>query len=190
VVGLVLVCASVLVGARLLASADDTVPVLATRGALAAGQRVGADDLRVVRVRFADAGEADRYLRSDTDLAGSVLRRPLGPGELVPRAALAAGASSRLAELPLSVDRGRVPASVAAGSVVDVWVGPADGSGSHRGRLLVAGVPVLATSAQDSFGAGGARQVVVGVPAADHGRLAGVIGRLSQDAPVLLVRRR
>ena len=53
-IGVVLVAASVVVGARVLAAADDTVQVWAAAADLGAGQRVDADDLVAQRVRFAD----------------------------------------------------------------------------------------------------------------------------------------
>src|SRR3954447_17822468 len=88
-VGLVLVCLSVLLGARLFATADDTVAVLAARNPLVAGQQVSAADLTTVRVRFGSAQAADLYLPADAALPeGTVLRRDVGAGELLPRAGL------------------------------------------------------------------------------------------------------
>jgi len=55
----VLVAASVVVGARVLAAADDTVQVWAAARDLGAGQRVEADDLVAQRVRFAVDPEPD-----------------------------------------------------------------------------------------------------------------------------------
>jgi Flp pilus assembly protein CpaB len=189
-VGLALVCLSVLVGVRVLAEADDTVPVLAAGAALAAGQPVTAEDLVTVRLRFDAAAEADRYLAGDTELQdGSVLLRPVGAGELVPRAALSGPGETALVELPLAVDPGRVPSGVRAGSTVDVWVGE-PGAGKHAGEaeLLLAEVPVLAASRPAAAGPSGLRQVVVGVPVRDDAGLARVVARLG-DESLLIVRR-
>lgn len=186
VVGLALVCISVLVGARVLAASDDTVAVLAARDSLVAGQRLDADDLTQVRLRFASDEDADRYLAAGEQLAeGAVLLRPIGPGELVPRAALSTEPDG-LVEVPLSVDPGRVPASVRAGSVVDVWVA-GDGEGSRRSERLLSEVSVLSVSRAGGLGAGGLRQVVVGVPSDDESAVDQVVGRL--DGSLVVVRR-
>src|SRR5687768_2156746 len=81
-VGLALVCLSVLVGARVLASADDTVAVYAARESLVAGQRVTAEELTEVQLRFTSEEDADRYLAAGDELPkDAVLLRPVGPGE-------------------------------------------------------------------------------------------------------------
>lgn len=188
-VGVLLVAGSVLLGARVLAGADDTVAVLAARGPLVAGQPLEPDDLAAVRMRFGSDADADRYLPGDTSLPdGVVLLRPVGAGELVPRAALDAAGAEPLAELPLSVDPGRVPTGVRAGSVVDVWVAPAADSGAGPERLLEE-APVLATSRAAATGPGGLRQVVVGVPADDEPQLTRVVARLGGDAALVVVGR-
>ena len=190
-VGLALVCGSVLLGARVMAGADDTVAVLAARAPLAAGQQVTAEDLAAVRLRFTSAADADRYLGADTDLGdGSVLVRAVGAGELVPRAAVVPEAERALVELPISLDPGRVPAAVRTGSTVDVWVSSGHGENkpSALAEQLLSGVPVLSASRPVSAGPGGLRQVVVGVSAADESKLARVVSRLADDS-LLLVRR-
>ena len=58
VVGVLLVCGSVLLGARLLSASDDTTAVWATRGPVAAGARLDQGDLTVARVRFGTAEES------------------------------------------------------------------------------------------------------------------------------------
>lgn len=192
-VGLLLVCVSVLVGARVLATADDTVAVLAARDALVAGQRLDADDLAEVRLRFASEEDADRYLAAADELPiGAVLLRPVGPGELVPRTAVATDRAG-LVELPLSVDPGRVPASVRAGSVVDVWVTTGVGeSGAGTGEevrteRLLKQVPVLSVSRAGGLGSGGLRQVVVGVPGDEESMVAEAVAGL--DGSLVVVRR-
>ncbi len=184
--GLVLVCVSVLVGARVLASADDSVAVLAAGDELVAGQRIGDDDLTEVRLRFTSEEDADRYLGAGEQLPrGAVLLRPIGAGELVPRAALSTEAEG-LVEVPLSLDPGRVPTSVRPGSVVDVWVTP-DGDGGRRSEQLLSEVPVLSVSRAGGLGSGGLRQVVVGIPSGDESEVDDVIGRL--NGSLVVVRR-
>jgi hypothetical protein len=192
--GLALVCLSVLVGARVLQHADDTVPVLAARDALAAGMPVRADDLMTVRVRFGSAADADRYLSGAADLTdGAVLLRPVGPGELVPRAALGPAGGQLAVELPLAVDPGRVPSGVHVGSLVDVWVtasgddGRSAGTTTHTERLLT-GVSVLSTTSSSVVGPSGVRQVVVAVPAPDQRHLSRIVSRVGSGGLFLVGR--
>jgi hypothetical protein len=87
----------------------------------------------------------------------------VGAGELLPTGALGA-ADDGLLTVPLSVPSGAVPPSLEPGAVVDVWVASGD-----RGE---AAVPVLddvvvreVPTVDELMGAGGDRQVIVGVPA-------------------------
>lgn len=193
-IGLALVCASVLLGARLLGRADDTVAVLAAPTSLSAGQRVTPEGLSSVQVRFTSAQDADRYLAAVDGLPadGAVLARDVGAGELLPRAALSSATRSALVELPLAVDSANVPASVAVGSHVDVWVTSSSAedqpqAGVGEARRVLADVPVITDSSLGAAGAGGTRQVVVGVQRAEQDQLPEVVGALA-DASVLLVR--
>lgn len=168
VAGVLIVALSVLGGARLLATADDTVAVWAVTRDLPVGATVGADALERRRVRFADAADADRYLGADQRLpSGATLVRAVGAGELLPRAALGHDDASRLVEVPLSVAPDDLPATVHRGAVVDVWSVPdASGSGSRGptrlvlGDVLVLDVPTLG----DSLAPEATRQVIIGVP--------------------------
>jgi hypothetical protein len=182
VVGVLLVCASVLLGARLLSTGDDTVPVWATTGPVAAGAPLSPDDLRTVRVRFAAEADARRYLAADVPLGeGLVAARDLGEGELVPADAVEPEAEA-LRELPLTVPAGAVPPGARVGSRVDVWAVPRQGGGGDtttaRGRLLLEDVPVLAVGGGGVGGPEALRQVVVGVDAGtDVGTVVDALGR-------------
>lgn len=196
-VGVLLLCGSVLLGARVLASADDTVAVWGTRSSLVRGQGVTTDDLVPVRVRFADADAADRYVSAADSLPdGTSLSRDVGAGELLAREALTRDAAEQLVEVPLAVEATGIPASVGIGSRVDVWVTPADGAraagaaGADAERVL-RDVPVLADggSAASTTGFGGElRPVVVGVAPAAQDDLPRVLARLTTGT-VVLVRR-
>jgi hypothetical protein len=181
-IGLALVCLSVLAGARVLATSDDTVAVLAAGEDLVAGQRLEPGDLTEVRLRFTAEEDADRYLAAGEQLApDAVLLRPVTAGELIPRAALSTE-SDGLVEVPMSVDPGRVPSSVRPGSVVDVWV-----SGGRRAEQLLSAVPVLSVSRAGGLGTGGLRQVVVGIPVGDEAEVTRLVGRL--DGSLVVLRR-
>jgi flagella basal body P-ring formation protein FlgA len=64
-----IVLASVLIGARVVAAADDSVPVYAAAGTLASGHPIGPGDVRVVRVRLG-AGVAGVLVRTDPVVPG------------------------------------------------------------------------------------------------------------------------
>jgi Chaperone for flagella basal body P-ring formation len=117
VLGLLLVLGSVLLGARVVAAADATVPVWSASGNLAAGTVLTADDLVAVEVRLDDTGQA--YLSASTRPEGRTLSRAVRAGELVPRSALVE--PEDLVQLALPVQSGFVPPSLQRGQLVDVY---------------------------------------------------------------------
>ncbi len=192
-VGVALVAASVLLGARLLAAADDMVTVWAAGSDLGIGQRLEPDDLVAQRIRFDDAQAQAGYLGADDELpADATLLRPVTAGELVPAAALGPADGSARVELPLSVDPERLP-DLGAGTTVDVYLlatgRDADG---RKVRLdpgpVLADVTVVDASTPDGgFGSSGQRRVVVAVPAEDADAYVALLGRLGE--PTVLISR-
>ena len=90
-VGVAIVAASVLVGVRVLAAADESVAVWAVAADVGAGDRLGEADLVTTRVRFTDGEALERYFTVEDTLPEDLrLLRGLAAGELLPRAALAA----------------------------------------------------------------------------------------------------
>lgn len=175
-VGLLLVAGSVLTGASILGDADETTPVLAARQAMLPGAPVGAEDLVTVRVRFAGAEDADRYLPAGAELpADAAVTRHIGAGELLPRGAVGTRAHEATLEVPLPVASERLADGVRAGATVDIWVTP-DPGGDTQGELVAESVVVR--SADGAASGGGVRQVVVAVPADDQA----VVARLATHA--------
>jgi hypothetical protein len=197
VVGLAVIAVCALLGARSLAAAHDTVSVWAVRGPLDAGRRLDEGDLVRREVGFVDQVDADRYLSARSALpAGSVLARPVGAGELLPRSALAAGTAGPVTEVPLSVDAEAVPATVHEGSTVDVWVTTRTAASGERtpaarpstlvfDEVQVLAVPVSGTS----LGPTATRQVSIAVPADQRARLSRSLAVLAAGDVVLTVRR-
>ena len=200
-IGIALVAASVVVGGRVLAAADDTVQVWSAAGDLVAGQRVGDDALVAVRVRFADpAALADYYTVDDELPAELAVTRSVGAGELLPRSAVASPTGTGLAELPVAVEPELVPPGIGPGDVVDLYLvarpsaetpaqpGPGPEADSTTGPAL-AGVSVVeAPDLSSSFGTSGRRQVVLAVPEAEVPAFFALLARY--DAPGLAVVRR
>jgi hypothetical protein len=117
VLGVLLVLASVLLGARIVSAADATVPVWAVTGDLAAGTELTAGDLMAVDVRLDDT--ADAYLSTATRPEGRTLARAVRHGELLPRTALEE--AGELVQLALPVQSGYVPPGLERGQLVDVY---------------------------------------------------------------------
>lgn len=162
-----LVTASVVAGARLLAGADDTVRVWALVHEEGAGAHLGSGDLVVRRVRFADAADLDLYYPADEDLPGDlILAHTVGAGELLARSAVAAAGESDTVRVSIEVEPGRVDPDVHAGSVVDVYLDDKGaGSGAATDGKALAGVTVLAAPPYDeTYAVTGDRQLVLAVP--------------------------
>ena len=202
ILGLLLVVASVLAGARLLSTADDYVEVWSASRDLAAGSELHAEDLQVRKVRFAEQADADRYVAANVAPVGAVLARPLGAGELLPRAALRTAQHKPVAELPLGVAEEGVPSDLANGDVVDVWVVPDANSlpirpairrqsrtaaSGHAERVLSGVVVLSAGDDAATFGSAGVRTIVVAVGAKDKKQLPSMLPALAAGE-VMIVR--
>lgn len=173
VLGVLLVLVSVVVGARLLASADRTQSVWTTTRDLAPGSTLTEDDLRSSRVRLVD--DAGSYLLATVDKPlGYVLARAVGAGELLPRASLARPGEPglRVREVAVPVPAGHLPDDLAPGQQVDVFV-TAGGAGDQASstRLVLSAVPVALRPRASGLGAASTSSVVLSVPEADAGQL-------------------
>ena len=180
VLGVLLVLGSVLLGARVFAAADATVPVWSAAGDLAAGTVLAAGDLVAVDVRLDDVAGA--YLATSTRPEGRTLARAVRNGELLPRTALEEPAG--LVQLALPVQAGYVPPGLDRGQVVDVYAvaAPAAGAtatGDGSVALVVAAAPVQAVSGRTEGVLSTATttvQVVVSVPVDQAPVVLGAIG--------------
>lgn len=183
-----------MLGARLVAAADDSVTVWAVADDMAAGDSVTADDLVAQRVRFADDAQLGRYFPADEALPADLrLARGVGSGELLPRAAVGSAAESGTLQLPVAVDAALVPPSVGPGSVVDVYLTGADPEAERatkgRGTAVLSGVTVIdAPPLDEGFAVSGKRQLVLGVTDEDAALFFRAVAGL--DAPTLTVVRR
>lgn len=195
-IGVAIVAASVIAGARIVGAADDSVAVWGVTGDLGAGDTVTADDLVAHRVRFVDPRHLRSYFTADEALPADVrLTRSVGAGELLPRAAVGPAEAAGTLQLPVAVDPALVPPSVRSGAVVDVHLtGTAPGGGAAvpdraRGRAVLTGVTVVeAPPLDEGFAVSGRRQLVLAVDEQDATRYFRLVGGL--DAPLLTVVRR
>lgn len=193
-VGVALVAGAALLGASVVGD-QDTTAVWAARVPLAEGQALEREDLAVRELQFADPADAARYVGAQDPVPeGLTLTRDVGAGELLPLAALGDDAQALL-EVPLTVTAEAVPATVRAGSVVDVWVTPdpalvtgEDASLDAVDSVRVfAGVRVVAVSRPGgALGPAVTRQVIVGLEPEAQAALPEALGRLARGSVVLV----
>lgn len=169
ITGVLLVLGSVVVGSRVIAAADQTVPVLAAATDLAPGQPLTAELVETRDVVL--DGNDNLYYTGDLG-RGYVVVRPVGAGELLPRASVAAATDSgalRYVTIPLPA--AEVPAGLARAAVVDVWRIPPPDAPDRTAARLLAGVGVTAADSGDGglAAAGGQVRVTLAVTAPDGG---------------------
>jgi hypothetical protein len=157
-IGLLIVAASIVAGARLFDAADDSVQVWAVTGPMAAGEEITSEDLEPVRLRFVDGEDADRYFGADEELpAGARLTRELGAGELLPRSALSSD-DTGLATTAITIDALHVPPGLAPGDRIVLLAG--EGKEPLLDDAVVVDVPQVETD----FGSAAEQAIVIGVP--------------------------
>lgn len=178
-IGLVLIALAVAGVVAIVQRADTTQPFYAAARDLAPGTVISDGDLVVVHVRVG-SGE---YVPQFDAVAGKVVDRTIGEGELVPSSALVSpegyGARSIAVESSMPLADG-----VGVGSLVDVWVTTQDDVGAHS-ALVGSGLAVTdVREASSSLGSSGAQTVYVAVPLAD---VAKVLEAVSSDGEIAIV---
>lgn len=187
--GVVLVLLSMAIGGKVIAAADDTVPMYAAAVSLVPGQPVTQRDVKRVDVQL--GADKSRYVAADHDIAqGTFALRDVRPGELLPTSALGKRADINLKPVSVPVGGGSA-AQLAAGSIVDVWVNakdpssPAEKYGDPVKTLEAA--PVLRTPDTNPSGLGaasGTTAVQIMVPEAS---VQALIAAIDQGAKITLV---
>jgi hypothetical protein len=181
--GLLLVLVAVLVGARVLASADQSVQVWAVRADLAAGTTLRVDDIRAVRVQLYDS--AASYLAASASPVGRTLLRGLSAGDLLPRSALGGQPGGSL--VSISVSPQHVPGSLRAGQRIDLYATtkPTTGVSAKTVRVL-AGVTVQQVRVPDAGVLSSTAQVAVVVRIDDNAAMAVVAAMRAADLDVAI----
>lgn len=185
VAGVLLVLASVVLGVRVVAAADDTSPFYAAARPLTPGDAVGADDVQVIHVRLPDPG---RYLPATQDLpADLVAVRSVGAGELLARSGVGDRTSLELKPVGVPVE-GVLPAGLVKGALVDLWVSRPDpvraGVFTEPEQLVAAATVAEVAESAGALGSGGTATVQVLVT---DTALRSTLGALANGADVALV---
>jgi hypothetical protein len=172
VVGVLLVLVSVTVGAKVVAEADDTVPVWALSRDVAAQAVLTEDD--VMRVDVNLGAVAGQYLRADTaPPQGYVVTRALHRDELLPSGALELQAEAALRRVVVEVESATT-AGLTRNALVDVFVVPDVRSGERQPPAVkVLDAVAVAEEPNDDGGlrGGSTTGVVLLVPADDVAEL-------------------
>jgi hypothetical protein len=158
VIGVALVLASVLVGARVVSSARDTAGAVTATRDLAAGSILTVGDVRITQVQLPARGRGV-YLSAVGAAVGKRLQRPVARDELVPVAAVTRVAAQTTLTVPLSA--GAAP-GLHPGQRIEVWVSTA----ACASVVLLPDVTVQSVRSDDggSFSSGvGGQDVVVSV---------------------------
>lgn len=192
--GVLLVLASVVLGARLLSSADRSQLVWATTGDLAVGSQLAESDLAPQRVRLFDS--VDRYLDATRPPpVGYTIRRAMSAGELLPGSVLGLPEEDPFRLVTVPVEVGHFPPDLVDEQQVDVWVTPTrpggaapsaalgvTGSIDLRGaQVVLLAVAVATGPPEDRFSSGATTSpVVLRVREDDVGKLVSAmsLGRL------------
>lgn len=114
--GIALVLGSVVLGARIVASADERTAVWRTTHALAAGTVITEDDVEVSRVQL---GDTEGYVPGADPIVGQIATHDLGAGELVAQSAIDATPPGTTMTIP--VPSLNTPA-IERGARVAIWV--------------------------------------------------------------------
>ncbi|MFE1645610.1 SAF domain-containing protein [Microbacterium sp. P01] len=180
--GIVLVAASIAGVWFVVSSSRATVSVFAAARTIVPGQALTSDDLQVVDVALGQMG--DVYLAPDALEGSLVATRTIPSGELVPQSAVGDPSAATVTTIVLrsSVD---VPASVDAGTVVEVWSAPLIESGTYdTPRILVVDATVISVSRDDSMIGGGSAALEVVIARAD---VAAVLEAMSDESALSVV---
>lgn len=152
IVGIVLVVASVLMGAVLVSRLSETTSVMVARSAIVPGDPISTDDLIVVEMRLGE--QTDHYVGSAGAIPdGAVALRTIRAGELVPMSAIGQSSEVPLRPVVIPVDAA-VAESVVPGATVELWhTSPALEEGADaEARLLVPDAVVRSIDEGSSLG--------------------------------------
>lgn len=141
IVGIVLVVASVLMGALLVSRLAETTSVLVARSPIVPGDVIGPDNLATVEMRL---GEQDGLYVGSVDAipSGAVATRTVQAGELIPLSAVGQAGDVPLRPIVIPVDA-TVAESVTPGATVELWhTSPEadDGTSADAELLVSAGI--------------------------------------------------
>jgi hypothetical protein len=192
ITGLVLVLGSVVVGTRVIAAADDRVPVLVAATDLAPGQPLTAAMVETRQVGLESTLD-DLYHTGDVG-HGYVVVRPVSAGELLPRSSVAVATETDATRyVTVALPATELPVGLGPAAIVDVWRAPPEQSDDRRAVRLLADISVTAvdTGGGGLAGSGGVARVTLAVSddtATDLDEAVAALVAAARDGVVYLVR--
>lgn len=185
IAGLLLVTASVVTGAKVVSSFDETTPHYVAAHPLAPGDRLSAADLRVVDVNLGPG--APVYLSTAVAAEGLLVTQRVGADGLVPLDAVAQDGEVGQQPVTLAVSSATV-AGLVEGDLVDVWVSGPDPEKTstylkpqlqvHAAQVKKRGEPTSALTVS------GGRSLTVLVP---ERKIADLLDAVANNAKISLV---
>ncbi|MDO4791469.1 MAG: hypothetical protein Q3999_03180 [Buchananella hordeovulneris] len=151
-VGILLLCASVAIGALVVGRATSKLQYYMVVSPIEVGATVGPDQVRAIPANLGEAGE--RYLTRLPQ--GMVARRSLAAGELLPTGALAAPQELDLRRVMVPLG-GELPQTASIGAKAELWLLPEAGFGTGEKKPepeLVATDLVIARLPEETGGFG------------------------------------
>ncbi len=145
--GVLLVLVAMLLGARVFAAADDTVPVWGVKADMAAGDQLTPDTLVVTRVHFATGAVADNYISAAQALpTGQVLSSDVRADEMLTQGSVRPQSQVPTVQLAIPIAADQLPVAP-RGALVDVITTPKQGASTSGtpvkilGKVRVTAVP-------------------------------------------------
>jgi hypothetical protein len=157
--GILLVLASMALGARVVAQADQTVEVWALRDDVDLASTVPLRQSALVakRVQFTSQDDADLYVSAREPVPeGARMIRAVSAGELLPRNSWTNKPDSELNDAPIPVAPGLLPRGLQQGDRIDIYFVPAndDTFPPKEGVLAASDVVLVELPSAESFGGG------------------------------------
>lgn len=183
-VGMLLVCVSIVGVIALMASVDKTVGVYAAKEDLPVGADLSEDDFRIVPVQLGEI-EGSYQLASEGLGDDLVARRLIPAGELLPSSSI--GPADALDRKPVGLTiEDPLPAGTARGDRVDVWVSPrGEANAFGAPELLLEGAEIYDYTEEDSA-LGGTRSARIFILVGDDA-LPALLEALSNEARIAVV---
>lgn len=185
--GVLLLVASVVLGAKVIGAASHTDPVWAASRSLAAGTVLSETDLVETSVNL--GSHTGGYLAADAEVTGRMITRPLGAGELIPAAALEPVTDVRIVAVTVAPDN--MAPGVDHGALIDLYLITGTSAVVDREittELLFSSLTVQSVRAPASGGLSGAvgrtYQLAVLLPPADADAL---VRRLPQGEALVVL---
>ena len=154
--GILLVLASMALGARVIASADQTVEVWALKSDVSLAPSVPLNQSVLVArsVRFTSQVDADKYVSAREEIPeGARMLRAVGEGEFLPRDSWTNKPDKDLKDAPIPVTPALLPKSLHAGDRIDIYFVPTndDTFPPKRGVLATSNVIVVELPTGEGF---------------------------------------